>query len=264
MSGLLSRTLGVAQDRTHNLLGGNTIHMGNTTIISPTRGTSRRETMVRMGNRGLYFRGFICVVVGGPRNIVSSASKHGATRGAIVSVLPTRVGQGKLFPTNELSGGAANFVLVASSNTFTRSVLDPGGRVSGACVTRLSGPFPRSTIRGFTQKVRVNNRVYVPTILSTRGRDHALTHIIVERKGCRRIGQVFTTLNYRIISLGEVYVNSLPLSRGLIPNRYGCLSSRRVSGVGGVRGLWGSTTLTRSVIIFNNFFIYLIRSGRGV
>lgn len=238
LSGLVSSRETSNEGRIRGLVGDNTILIGKGVYGGPSAGISPRGSRVIISKRTLGCDGCVCVVVGGPTKIISTARSE--RFGAIVSVVPRSVGQGKLFPINELSHSARKLLLVASSNSFTRDVASPGGRISGGCITGLSKRVARSAMGTFSSKVRFSsNAGYHDTILRYSGGSGGAKVIAVYRNGCRRIGGVFLYYKLGIIRLRQVSVNNLCLSDGLRVNRYGLLAS--LSGgsifVNGVR--WG-------------------------
>lgn len=239
MSGLVTNDNGLDEGSITNLVSRNGIALGNEAIGDNSRGTSTSSSRVGMYNRVFAVGGRVCVVLGGPGNIISTDSK--GNREAIYTLIPRRLVHHKLFPTNELSGSAANFILVASSNRFTRHVLSPGGRVSGACIISLHSGVRRRTISLLRGNVALHSKAtFLPSgvgVLSS-GR----YRVAVYRNGCRRVGHVFYTIKGRIAGLHHVGVKQLFLSRELESNRYHRVATSRLGVVS--RGRWISTMFT--------------------
>ncbi len=222
------------------------------------------STSISCGKRTLDCGRCVCVLVGGPGNILSTDGSGDG--GAIISLIPSGLGERKLFPINELSGSAAKFLVVASSNSFTRGTVSPGCRICGDCLIRLSNSLGRRVVRGFHSKVALtSNAGYLDTRLEfmTSG----ITAIEVYRKGCRRVGEVFNAIKLNMGRLGERTMNKLSLPRGLTRKRYVRLAGSRVRQVfiGGWRG--GDGVTGARVTLLSAFYVRVFRGfycGVGV
>lgn len=227
LSGCLTSVKVKAHARIGGTVAGKRVQIGRRAMGHPRVGVSARESRIFCRKRAITCTRCRCCVLGGPTKIISTARSGGSD--AMLSLV-SRGREGSLFPIKELSGSARKLLLVAGSNRLTRRLLSPGGRMSGICFTGVSKGIARRSIKEFTRKLRVKRRgPALPTRLRVLGdRRVSRVQLAVERKGFRRIGQVFRTIKGRIVCLGHLRVKDLMLSPQLTLKRCQGLAKRRL------------------------------------